>query len=115
LTKACIPCPVNIVTDGQEAIDYLSHPDKNQFPTPRFILTDLKMPRVNGFELLRWHRESESRAVPIVVLTSSGHREDVRAAYSNGASGYFVKPRVFDQTIDLWKSVCAYWEKSEHP
>jgi CheY-like chemotaxis protein len=83
--------------DGEEAIDYLcgeNHfADREAHPLPHLLVLDLKMPLVNGFEVLEWLREhSELETLPVVVLSSSEEPADVQKAYELGASGYLVKP-----------------------
>ena len=102
------------VLDGDEAISYLSgtnpFTNRQQFPLPHFVLLDLKMPRVNGFEVLAWARKSEKfRRLPIVVLTSSNHEADVKKAYDLGANSYLVKPVGFEALVDLMRTVDLYW------
>jgi CheY-like chemotaxis protein len=84
------------VTDGQQAIDYLSgasgFTDRSRFPFPDVVLTDLKMPRVTGFELLQWIREDKRfQNLPVAVLTSSQLDEDRSRAESLLACAYLVK------------------------
>jgi len=97
--KAGIGKPVHVCRDGQEMIDYLSGADKfkdrTTYPLPSMLLVDLKMPKVNGFEVLAWLKENESlRDLRAAVLSSSDHPSDMKRAYELGASYYFVKPNV---------------------
>src|SRR4030095_3222751 len=95
--RAGMPNLLIAVHDGVEAMDYLSgtdrYADRNQFPVPCLMLTDLKMPRMDGFDLLAW---IQSRAdllhIPIIVLSSSNQPEDRRRALELGAREYWVKP-----------------------
>ena len=109
------------VSDGDEAISYLSGMDKfadrHSHPLPRLVLLDLKMPRVNGFEVLAWLRKNQDfKCVPVVVLTSSNHEADVRRAYELGANSYLVKPVGFDALVELLKAIEHYWLKlNERP
>jgi DNA-binding response OmpR family regulator len=87
-----------IVKDGQEAIDYLvggaPFNDRQQFPTPDVMLLDIKMPRISGFDFLKWRREEapeDVRLMPVIVLSGSDLLEDVRRAYLLGANRYTVK------------------------
>ena len=96
--KARINNPVRRLGDGDAAVQYLSgiHPfeDRNANPLPILILLDLKLPRRSGFEVLSWIREQDNglQRLPIVVLTSSSHSQDVNRAYDLGANSYLVKP-----------------------
>jgi len=88
--KASVPNPLMVVKDGEGAIAYLSgagvYSDRNQYPFPSLLITDLKMPRLTGFDILTWMR---NQAQPIdlrtIVLTSSVHEADKRLAFDLGA------------------------------
>src|SRR5579864_4283524 len=87
---------VHAVQDGEEAIRYLmgegQYADREKFPAPNVILTDLKMPGMDGFAFLHWLRNNPRYSViPIVVYSNSHLEEDVRAAYQAGANSYIVK------------------------
>jgi CheY-like chemotaxis protein len=102
--------------DGQEAIDYLlgkpPYDDRKQFPLPDVILLDLKMPRISGFDFLKWRREEALEAfrlIPVIVLSGSSLTDDVRRAYALGANCFMSKPTGLDVlrqrmalTVDLW-------------
>jgi CheY-like chemotaxis protein len=95
--KAAIEFPLQVVTDGQQAVDYLGgqgpFSDREQFPLPSIILLDLKMPFLDGFEVLSWIRSQISlQNIPVVILTSSAEERDRRKAAELGAKAYFVKP-----------------------
>lgn len=97
LEKSQFDFPMQVVTDGQHAIDYLGGEGKfsnrEEYPLPSVILLDLKMPFRDGFEVLEWIRtQSSLDAVPVAVLTSSAEERDRRRAKELGASAYFVKP-----------------------
>lgn len=112
--KARVDFNVHVVADGDEAIAYLSgqsaFSDRSAHPFPRLILLDLKMPRVSGFELLSWMRQqAQFRCLPVVVLTSSNHEEDVKRAYEMGANSYLVKPVDFNALVELAGLIHQYW------
>lgn len=112
--------PIQSVGDGEEAVAYLAgsgkFADRVAFPFPRVILTDLKMPRMNGIELLKWlYARPEMRVVPIIVLTSSTDEDDIKAAFCNGASAYMVKPVAFDELERVVKVIADYWRLSLVP
>lgn len=94
--KAKLPYPLHVVSNGLEAIEYLSgegpYADRDLYPLPRLALLDLKMPRVSGLELLRWIRSRpEFQRLIVVILTSSSHPRDLQAVYAEGANGYVTK------------------------
>jgi CheY-like chemotaxis protein len=97
LQKAAIEYPLQVVTDGQQAVDYLGNEgqfsDREKFPPPAIILLDLKMPFLDGFEVLSWiGSQSSLKNIPVVILTSSAEERDRRKAAELGAKAYFVKP-----------------------
>lgn len=97
LRKAKIAHPLQVVTDGQKAIDYLSgngtYTDRAYYPLPSLIFLDLKLPYVDGFEILTWLRQQPNlRDVAVVVLTSSAEEIDRNRASQLGAYTYLVKP-----------------------
>jgi CheY-like chemotaxis protein len=97
MSKAQLAFPVQVVEDGQEAIDYLSgigrFRDRFRYPMPTVVLLDLKLPYVSGFEVLTWIREQPAlAALSVVILTSSPEQRDRDKANQLGATGYLVKP-----------------------
>ena len=104
---------IQIVRDGEEALDYLYR--RGSFATraqgnPALILLDLKMPKVDGLEVLRQIRvEQGLRLIPVVMLTSSREEEDVIASYASGANSYVVKPLDFVEFVQVIKSLGVFW------
>jgi len=103
-----------VVRDGQEALDFLHatgiHADRDASHTPQIVLLDLKLPRVEGLEVLRRMREDErTRLVPVVILTSSKHEEDLVAGYIGGANSYVCKPVDMLQFVDAVRQLGLYW------
>lgn len=93
--------------DGQEALDYL-YDDKNEMP--KLILMDVKMPRVDGIEVLRKLKSDEKRRViPVVMLTSSKEDKDIIEAYNLGVNAYIVKPVDFDQFVKAVTQLGFFW------
>jgi CheY-like chemotaxis protein len=97
LQKSQVDFAVQVVGDGQQAVDYLSgqgtFSNREQFPFPSVILLDLKMPFLDGFDVLAWTRTQPSLdKVPVAILTSSAEERDRRRARELGARAYFVKP-----------------------
>lgn len=106
--------PLVRVRGGEEAIAYLKgegcYSNRNRFPLPFLLLLDLKMPRVNGFEVLQWVREQEDlKRLLIVVLTSSTREPDINKAYDLGANSYLSKPASFDELVQLLNRLQGYW------
>jgi CheY-like chemotaxis protein len=106
--------PVQIVRNGEEAIDYLNgtgkYRNRAEFPLPELVLLDLKMPRIDGFEVLRWVRAQPSlKPMRIVVLTSSDAINDVTLAYQLGANSFLVKPLSFSDFVQTSKVLKGYW------
>ena len=114
LRRADITCPLYVVHDGAELMDYLkregTYADPAAAPRPSLILLDLNMPRVSGTEVLeRLRDEPELCRIPVVVLTTSDEERDIAASYALGANAYMVKPSVFDDMISVAQIVKAHW------
>lgn len=108
------------VADGVEALDYVfgraKYAERNTKELPKVILLDLKLPRINGLEVLRALKADErTMAIPIVVVTSSAEDPDVRTAYQLGANSYVIKPVQFDAFIDAMTKLGIYWLMINHP
>ena len=106
--------PVLLVEDGDAAIEYLrgsgKYEDRSAFPFPNVLFVDLKMPKVSGFDVLRWLKEHPDCAVmPTMVFSSSSTPEDVKLAYELGANGYFMKPAAFDDLKAMLRSALEFW------
>ena len=102
------------VNDGEEATTYLRglglYADRSLHPLPRLIITDLKMPRMGGIDLLEWmSKRKEFRLIPTIVLTSSNNQDDIARAYQHGAKGYLIKPVQFAELTKLIRIVADYW------
>ncbi len=96
--------------DGAKAIDYLLGGPDETAPTPKFVLLDLKLPKVEGLEVLRRIKsDRRTRTIPVVVLTSSREDRDLAESYQLGVNSYIVKPVGFDQYISLVADVGRYW------
>lgn len=105
---------VKWVHDGQEALDYLfaegEYHSRDSSMKPRIILLDLKMPKVDGIQVLTRIRESElTKRLPVIVLTTSEEDQDVKAAYNLGVNSYIVKPVDFEKFISAVRRVGMYW------
>ena len=102
------------VEDGQDALDYLyrrnGFSDPARSPRPGLILLDLRMPRVDGLEVLKAVKsDPELSRIPVVVLTTSATEMDVARAYEHHANSYLVKPVDFGQFTDLLETLGYYW------
>ena len=101
------------VKDGQQALDYLfRHGDyaERTDTVPRLVLLDLKMPRVDGIEVLRSIKaEDRTRRIPVVVMTSSQEEKDVAQTYELGVNSYVVKPVDFNAFADIARQSGYYW------
>ncbi len=116
-SQAKIPNPLHVVWNGQEAISYLKgdgkYSNRAEFPLPDLLLLDLKMPRVNGFEVLQWIRAQPGlSSLRVLVLTSSDQIRDVNEAYRLGANSFLVKPMDFEDTASLSRLINDFWLKS---
>ena len=112
--KANLLNPVQVVSDGQEAIDYIKgegkYSNRTEYPLPELVLLDLNMPRKNGFEVLRWIREQPAfRGLRVVVLTASDQIRDVNLAYQLGANSFLVKPVDFENFVQVSQAVKGHW------
>lgn len=107
--------PIEVARDGEEALNYISHWEKGE-PLPVVILLDLKMPKVNGLEVLRRLKAHPIfRSVPVVVLTSSNEDHDVETAYDLGVNSYIVKPVSFEKFLEIAEQIELYWAVLNHP
>lgn len=113
LKKNNIVNPIEVVRDGQEAIDYLFYTGKysdSKHSLPGVILLDLKLPKVDGIEILRKIKaDSKLKIIPVVVLTSSKEERDVVDAYNLGVNSYIRKPVDFDQFTETVRTIGYYW------
>lgn len=103
-----------VVEDGAEALDFIfcrgAFEGRDLRNPPKVILLDLKLPKVNGLEVLRAIKQDErTRTIPVVIVTSSREDPDIKAAYSLGANSYVVKPVDFDAFADAMSKLGLYW------
>jgi CheY-like chemotaxis protein len=116
-SQANILNPLHVVWNGQEAIAYLKgegkYSNRDEYPLPDLMLLDLKMPRVNGFEVLKWIRAQPGLApLRVLVLTSSEELRDVNEAYRLGANSFMVKPLDFQDFTQLSRLISDFWLKA---
>jgi CheY-like chemotaxis protein len=112
--KAGIRTGLHFVRDGQEAVDYLSgeggFADRERHPLPTLLLSDLKMPRLDGFQVLDWlRRQPGLKRLPVVILSSSSEPGDVNRAYDLGVNSYLVKPHSAERLTSLVQQLQSYW------
>lgn len=105
--------------DGQEAIDYFSSDDNflgDQTTRPQIIFLDLKMPKVNGIEVLRQIKSDEkTKTIPVVILTSSKEDPDIAECYQLGVNSYVVKPVAFEDFVKAVTQIGLYWLMVNEP
>jgi CheY-like chemotaxis protein len=95
------------VADGEAALDYLL---QQNFPRPHLILLDLRLPKIDGLEVLRQIKTNEElRRIPVVILTTSKAQGDLAGAYNNHVNSYLVKPVSFDKFTRLMDDLSHYW------
>jgi two-component system response regulator len=103
---------LHVVRDGEEALEYLLGPGAGTpaRPMPALVLLDLKLPKVDGLEVLRRIRHDDrTRLLPVVILTSSSEEQDVVQGYGNGANSYIRKPVDFTQFTEAVANLGLYW------
>lgn len=113
LRKSNIVNEVVVAHDGVEALDYLfkENAETGELnPLPQLILLDLKLPKVDGLEVLKSVRENaRTRLLPVVVFTSSSEQEDIVKSFDRGANSYVRKPVDFEQFLEATKQLGLYW------
>jgi len=119
LKKLDFPVQVRFVNDGEQTIDYLSGVGKPgcPFPKPDLMFVDLKMPRLNGFELLEWMRKHGfCGRILTVVVSSSSLQQDIDKAYDLGANAYLVKPASLQDYVKLFRTTAEFFlEYAQQP
>src|SRR3954469_868224 len=120
LKRTGIGSAIHVCRDGEEAKEYLQgagdYADREKYPFPQLLMTDIKMPRCSGLELLEWMSEHATCSVmPVIILSASALPEDVARAYSLGVSTFFQKPSSLDDLVELLKTVQLYWKKAVFP
>ena len=119
LKRLAFPVQLRFVNDGEQAIAYLSALDKPdcQFPKPDVMFLDLKMPRLNGFELLEWMRKNAfSERILTVVVSSSSLQEDIDKAYDLGANAYLIKPVNLQDYVRIFRATGEFFlEHAQQP
>ncbi|HEY8720342.1 response regulator [Pengzhenrongella sp.] len=114
LKKGNLGNSVVVVGDGAEALEFMfgtgAYLERRGLPKPRLVLLDLKLPKVDGIEVLRRFKENEeTRRVPVVVLTSSAEERDIASTYELGVNSYIVKPVEFENFARAVVELGLYW------
>ena len=108
MRQSDIPNIIRVARDGAEALDKLFSSSQDRLPD--LVLLDLKLPKVNGLEVLQKIRANDrTKTLPVVVLTSSDEERDIVESYELGANSYIRKPVDFDQFIDAVRQLGLYW------
>jgi two-component system response regulator len=111
---------IAVVRDGAEALDFLfgtgAHAGRDLSVRPKVVLLDLKLPKIDGLEVLRRMRlDPRTARLPVVIFTSSSEDEDVISSYSLGANSYVRKPVDFEQFLEATKQLGLYWLQINQP
>ncbi len=111
LERSRLPNPLIVVKDGPQLVDYLnSVANDGSKSHPALLLLDLKLPKLNGFEILAWLRSNpELKDLPAVVLSSSDQEEDIQKARQLGASDYYVKPHSLGELVNYLHQLSTKW------
>ncbi|MBN2829069.1 MAG: response regulator [Candidatus Cloacimonetes bacterium] len=119
LKKNNVTDKLHLVEDGAEALDYLfcknSYSQRERSNFPRVIFLDLKLPKMNGLEVLNEIRNNEiTKLIPVVILTSSMEDSDIKEAYDLRVNSFIVKPVDFLQFVETIRNVGTYWLQVNH-
>ena len=114
LDNAGVKHPIRIVTDGEEFVNYMegtgAYEDRKAHPLPGLVLLDLKLPKRDGYEVLKWVREHRQfSSLPVIVLTGVQELRDVNRAYAAGANSFLVKPMDFENYRGLGQAIKGFW------
>nr|NQU93428.1 response regulator [Bacteroidota bacterium] len=107
--------PILVARDGEEALNYIEKWDAGE-QVPLVILLDLKLPKIDGLDVLKAIKSHpEYNTIPVVVLTSSSDNNDIENAYKLGANSYIIKPVNFDKFVDVASQIELYWNVLNEP
>lgn len=108
--KQNVSCCIDVAKDGEEAIELIQKWQNGEEIAPEIILMDLKMPRLDGFDVLRVLKQSPVyHKIPVIVLTSSNEENDIDLAYHLGANSYLLKPIDYAKFVSLIQLIINYW------
>ena len=113
LRKANVANPIQVVSDGQQAINYLQgagkFADRAKFPFPCLVLMDLKLPFVMGLDVLRWIRQQPGMHLPVIMLSASGSEADIVEAWRLGANAFLTKPSEVAKLEQMVRAIKDFW------
>jgi CheY-like chemotaxis protein len=113
MKKAGVANPIQVASNGQQAIDYLKgageFADRDKFPLPCLVLLDLKLPYVMGLDVLRWIRQQPGPQLVVIMLTASAENRDVAAAYRLGANAFLTKPSESTKLEEIVRALRDFW------
>ena len=114
LRKNNVANPIHHVEDGAAALDFIfcqgKYGDRRFEQAPKVILLDLKLPKIDGLEVLKQiKRDDRTKHIPVVIVTSSREDPDIKTAYMLGANSYVIKPVEFDVFVEAMKNLGYYW------
>ncbi|MBN2351212.1 MAG: response regulator [Spirochaetales bacterium] len=105
---------INVIRDGEQALQYMNREgefkDPKKSPRPCLVLLDVKLPKIGGFEVLeRLKTDEDLKVIPVILLTTTGNKEDIERGARLGANDYIVKPVEFDNFMQKVKGLGKYW------
>jgi two-component system response regulator len=113
MKTAGVPNPIQVVNDGQEAIDYLrgtgKFANRGKFPFPCLVLLDLKLAYVMGLDVLQWIRRECPTPLVVIILTASAEDEDIATAYRLGANAFLTKPSEASKLEEMVRAIKDFW------
>ena len=113
MRKVGVTNPIQVASDGQQAIDYLAgtgkFADRKTFPLPCLVLMDLKLPYVMGLDVLKWIRQQPGPARVVLIMSASAQEGDIGTAYRLGANGFLVKTSQAGKLEDIARSIKDFW------
>ncbi len=120
IRKAGRASRIDIVSDGEKALDYLfnqgEYSDQERYPLPGLILLDIKLPGIDGIEVLKRIKEHpDLRRIPVIMLTTSKREEDIAASYKHYANSYLTKPVGFKEFEEKVQQLDLYWMELNEP
>ena len=114
MQKAGVTTPLEVVTSGEQALEYLAgtngYSNWAQFPLPSIVLLDLKMPGLDGFDVLKWIRQQPGlKALRVAMLTSSEMPSEIKMAHDLGANIFLTKPVELERLVQIMKTLNVHW------
>jgi len=113
MTQAGVENPIQVATDGQQAINYLrgagKFANREKYPLPCLVLLDLKLPHVMGLDVLKWIRQQPGPALVVIMLSASGDDADIATAYRLGANAFLTKPSTAGKLEEMATAIKDFW------